>query len=129
MFSRAQRALRISCLLYFVLVAANYVAAALEQEKFPTAPQMAPTASPIYAAGSSLALLGVLIATLGLLAKKRWAAYGHVASTALMVAFCFPGEVVLAGGPRALVSTAIYVLTGIIYGLAFFTDALVAPED
>ena len=126
MTSRAHRALRIACLLYFLLVAANYAAVAWEEGRLAL---VGSSSSDIYTAGSAFALLGALIATLGLLAQKRWAAYGHLASTALMVAFSYTGEPVLAAGPRALVSTAIYVLSGMMYGLAFFTDALEIPEE
>ena len=131
MSERPKKALRILCLVYFALIAANYCAAVIEDQM----PIVRDTAravgslSSIYAAGSNLAFFGALFSTAGLLVRKKWAAHSHIASTALMVAFgCAEGGAIYAG-PRALASTAVYVVTGMLYGLSFFTDALVDSDD
>jgi hypothetical protein len=126
MTSRAQKALSISCLLYYVLVAVGCYAGGSEQEVMTHA--RSPLAS-MYVTGSILALVVALVAVAGLLARKRWAAYVHVAATVFIVVCSYSADAPLPMGPMALLSVAIYVLTGIIYGLAFFTDALVDSDE
>ena len=132
MKTRAQRSLRLSCLTYCVLVAVTHVLAGAEVQMLPDALQVWQAANPLpdfYFVGGSLAVLGTLVGSGGLLMRKEWAAYVHLASTVLWIAFgCAAGPVVSAGLTSPLVS-AIFVLAGLIYGLAFFTDALTGSEE
>ena len=129
---RAQRALRISCVAYFALAVATHVVAGIEGAALPPALQIWKTANPLptfYSVGGSLAVLGSLVGTGGLIMHKRWAAYVHLASTVLWIAFgCSAGPVVSAGLSAPLV-TAMFLVAGFIYGLAFFTEALNRTED
>ena len=129
---RAQRALRVSCVVYLVLAVMTHLIAGSEGAALPAALQIWQTANPLptfYSVGGSLALAGSLVGTAGLLMQKGWAAYVHLASTVLWIAFgCSAGPVVSAGLSAPLV-TAMFLVAGFIYGLVFFTEALERSQD
>ena len=104
---------------------AGYFVASTEDEAL--AYSRNPLAS-YYASGSAVALVIVLLSTAGLFARQRWAAYTHVASTVVMIVLTYRIDAPAPMGAGALVSVAIYVLTGMIYGVAFFTGALVDSD-
>lgn len=74
-------------------------------------------------------LLGAIAGTGGLLLQKGWAAYVHLASTAVWIAIGFSAGPAVSAGLSAPLLCGTFVVSGLIYGLAFFTDALAPTED
>jgi hypothetical protein len=126
------RALRICCVVYGVLLIVTHFVASSEGAALPPELHAWQLANPLpnfYALGGSGCVIALLVATGALLKGKRWALYLHVASIALWIAFgSSAGPIVSAGLSSPLVS-ALFVVAGMIYGLAFFSPALERPED
>jgi hypothetical protein len=83
---------------------------------------------PFQNAIATVALLAVVVGSIGLLARRRWAAHVHLGATLLWAALAFSIGPGVATGVCTLFATLLLLAAGFIYGLAFFTDAL-APRD
>ena len=128
---RAFRLLRLSVIAFCVLLAMAMTLAFPLQESLPAVLREWSHSRPLrltaFAAGM-LALVGVGVGCVGLLVQKKWGAWVHFSSTALSV-------VADAGlGPHVMPTLSyameelLMLLCGLIYGLAFFTDALSADK-
>jgi hypothetical protein len=124
---RAQRVLRLVVIAFCILMATLVAVAFAEYDILPEVVP-AHTVPTVVSLIGVTTLLGVLVGCVAILGGKRWGAWLHLFSSAAgtcVAAFMGPQVVSAASG---FIESLIMIATGLIYGLAFFTDALPLDE-
>ena len=126
------RALQVAAAVYLMALLALERADAGQDQMLPPALQAWRAANPLSPLHDGTALVAVgaaVVGSIGLLARRRWAAHVHLAATLLWAAVAFAAGAGVATGAATLSATLMLLAAGFIYGLAFFTDALARRDD
>jgi len=121
------RALRLATIAYCLLVPVIVTLVIVDQETLPEELLVWSDSQPtplIPFAIAVVALFGTIVASIALLAQKTWGARLHLFSTGacLLAGLCFGPSV--ASAASSFIASLWLLVSGFIYGLAFFTDAL-----
>lgn len=121
------RALRLAVIVWFVLLAATFGIGIAEDQALPAevSDWLHAQQTPWFAfAVMAFALVGVVTGCIGLLVGKRWGAWVHLVSNLAGTAAGVFAATHITSAATMTIGSLFETVCGLIYGLAFFTDAL-----
>jgi TctA family transporter len=119
--------LRLAVIGFLSLHAVLFALSFIEDESLPTVLrdwEHLRAAQPFPLSVAAFALINIFIGSVAILSRKKWGAWLHLVSTVVFIcATAFMGVVVESAATDTIDSLSM-IASGLIYGLAFFTDAL-----
>jgi hypothetical protein len=125
------RALRLAVIVWFVLLAAMFGVGTADDQALPAevSDWLQAQKTPWLAFGAmAFALIGSVTGSIGLLVGKRWGAWVHLLSNLTGTAAGAFAATHITSAATMTIDSLFETVSGLIYGLAFFTDAL-APRN